>query len=73
MGRKEFSYPNLRSMRSLFILIIQYLFFWTKISKNYSRGIFLKMSTFINVHLSLYFWTHDIVLGKWILINCKIP
>ena len=27
MGRKQFSYPNLRIIKSLFILFIQYLFF----------------------------------------------
>jgi len=26
MGRKQFSYPNLISIKSLFILFIQYLF-----------------------------------------------
>ena len=27
MGRKQFSYPNLGSIKSLFILFIKYLFF----------------------------------------------
>ena len=27
MGRKQFSYPNLGNIRTLFILFIQYLFF----------------------------------------------
>ena len=71
MGRKQFSYPNLISIKSLFILVIKYLFF-RKISKNYSRGIFLKMLSFINVHPSLYLWTHEMGVGNGILINCKI-
>ena len=45
--------------------------FLRKISKNYSRGIFLKMLSFINVHPSLYLWTHDMGVGNGILINCK--
>ena len=52
IARKQFSYPNLRSIKILFILFIQYLFF-EKISKNYSRGIFLKMLSFLNVHPNL--------------------
>jgi len=44
-----------------------------KISKNYSRGIFLKMLSFTNVHPSLYLWTHDMGIGNGILINCKRP
>jgi len=58
MGRKQFSYPS---------LVIK------KISKNYSRGIFLKMLSFTNVHPSLYLWTHEMGVGKGILINCKRP
>jgi len=71
MGRKQFSYPNLRIIKCLFILIIHFLFFLGKISKNYSRGIFLKMLSFTNVHPSLYLWTHDMGVGNGILINCK--
>ena len=71
MGRKQFSYPNLRRIKSLFILFIQYLFFREKFSKNYSRGIFLKMLSFTNVHPSLYLWTHEMGVGNGILINCK--
>ena len=70
MGRKQFSYPNLRIIKSFFILLVQDLFF-EKISKNYSRGIFLKMLSFINVHPSLYLWTHEMGVGNGILINCK--
>ena len=73
MGRKQFSYLNLRIIKSLFILSIKYLFFLRKIRKNYSREIFLKMLSFINVHPSLYLWTHDMGVGNGILINCKIP
>ncbi len=73
MGRKQFSYLNLRIIKSLFMLFIQYLFFVKKISKNYSRGIFLKMLSFVNVHPSLYLWTHDMGVGNGILINCKRP
>jgi len=71
MGRKQFSYPNLGNIETLFILSIQYLFFSEKYSKNYSRGIFLKMLWFINVHPSLYLWTHEMGIGNGILINCK--
>ena len=70
MGRKQFSYPNLGNIKT-FILFIQYLFFWGKFSENYPRGIFLKMLSFINVHPSLYLWTHDMGVGNGILINCK--
>ena len=31
MGRKQFSYPNLGNIKTLFILSIQYLFFFEKI------------------------------------------
>ena len=72
MVRKQFSYPNLISIKSLFILFIKY-FFFEKISKNYSRGIFFKMLLFINVHPSLYLWTHEMGVGNGILINCKRP
>jgi len=40
MARKQFSYPNLGNIKTLFILSTQYLFFLEKFSKNYSRGIF---------------------------------
>ncbi len=73
MGRKQFSYLNLRILKSLFVLFMKCLFFLRKISKNYSRGIFLKMLLFINVHPSLYLWTHDMGVGNGILINCKRP
>ena len=33
MGHKQFSYPNLGNIKTLFILIIQYLFFWEKLVK----------------------------------------
>ena len=33
MGRKQFSYLNLRIIKSLFILFIQSLFFWEKLVK----------------------------------------
>ena len=70
MGRKQFSYPNLGNIKTLFKLFIQYLFL-RKISKNYSRRIFLKMLPFNNVHPSLYLWTHEMGVGNGILINCK--
>ena len=73
MGRKQFSYPNLRIIKRIFILSIQYLFFREKFSKNYSRGIFFKMLLFLYVHPSLYLWTHDMGVGNGILINCKRP
>ena len=71
MGRKQFSYPKLGNIKTLFIIFIQYLFFCEKFSKNYSRGIFLKMLSFINVHPSLYLWTHEMGVWNGILINCK--
>ena len=71
MGRKQFSYPNLGNIKTLFKLSIQYLFFLEKFSKNYSRGIFLKMLSFINVHPNLYLWTHEMGVGNGILINCN--
>ena len=70
MGRKQFYYLNLLIIKNLFILFIQCLFFLTKVSKNYSRGIFLKMLSFTNVHPSLYLWTHEMGVGNGILINC---
>ena len=73
MGRKQFSYRNLGNIKTLFILSFQYLFFWEKFSKNYSRRIFLKMLSFTNVHPSLYLWTHEMGVGNGILINCKRP
>ena len=73
MGRKQFFYLNLLILKSLFILIYAMFIFLRKISKNYSRGIFLKMLSFINVHPSLYLWTHDMGVWNGILINCKRP
>ena len=73
MGRKQFYYLNLGIIKTLFILSIQYLFFCEKFSKNYSRGISLKMLSFTNVHPSLYLWTHEMGVGNGILINCKRP
>ena len=73
MGRKQFSYPNLVNIKTLFILSTQYLFFLEKFSKYYSRRIFLKMLSFTNVHPSLYLWTHEMGVGNGILINCKRP
>jgi len=73
MGRKQFSYLNLGNIKTFFILSIQCLFFCEKFSKNYSRGIFLKMLLFTNVHPSLYLWTHEMGVGNGILINCKRP
>ena len=73
MGRKQFSYPNLGNIKNLFLLSIKYLFFLEKFSKNYSREIFFKMLFFINVHPSLYLWTHEMGVGNGILINCKRP
>ena len=73
MGRKQFSYLNLGNIKTLFILSIQYLFFCEKFSKNYSRGIFLKLLPFNNVHPSLYLWTHEMGVRNGILINCKRP
>ena len=73
MGHKQFFYLNLLILKSLFMLFMQCLFFLRKISKNYSRGIFLEMLSFINVHPSLYLWTHDMGVGNGILINCKRP
>jgi len=73
MGRKQFSYPNLGNIKTLFILSIQYLFFCEKFSKNYTRGISFKMLWFNNVHPSLYLWTHEMGVGNGILINCKRP
>ncbi len=70
MGRKLFSYLNLRIIKSLFF---QCLIFLRKISKNYSRGIFFQMLSFTNVHPSLYIWTHEMGVGNGILINCKRP
>ena len=69
MGRKQFFYPNLRIIKNFFKLFIQYLFL-RKISKNYSRRIFQKMLSFVNVHPSLHLWTHEMGVGNGILINC---
>ena len=71
MGRKQFSYPNLGNIKTLFILSTQYLFFREKFSKNYSRRIFFKMLLFNYVHPSLYLWTHEMGVRNGILINCK--
>ena len=73
MGRKQFSYPNLGNIKTLFILSIQNLFFGEKLSNNYSRRIFLKMLLFTYVHPSLYLWMHEMGVGNGILINCKRP
>ena len=73
MGRKQFSYPNLGNIKTLFLLSIKYLFFLEKFSKNYSREIFFKMLLLIYVHPSLYLWTHEMGVGNGILINCKRP
>ena len=72
MGRKQFSYPDLGNIKNSVIQSIQYSFI-EKFSKNYSRGIFLKMLSFTNVHPSLYLWTHEMGVGNGILINCKRP
>ena len=72
MGRKQFSYPNLLSVKAYLSHLFN-IYFLRKISKNYSRGIFLEMLSFINVHPSLYLWTHEMGVGNGILINCKRP
>ena len=71
IGRKQFYYTNLRNFRSLFILFIQNLFFRKKISKNCSHIKFFKMLSFDILHPSLLLWTHDMRIGKGILINRK--
>ena len=48
--RIQFSYPTLRNIKSLFIIVIQYFFLERIISKNYYRKIFFK---------SYYFWTFN--------------
>ena len=73
MGRKQFSYPNLGNIKTLFILSIQYLFFEKNLVKITLAKFFLKMLLFINVHPSLYLWTHEMGVGNGILINCKRP
>ena len=70
IGRKQFFYPNLRIIKRFLYYLLD-VYFLRKISKNYSRGIFLKMLSFINVHPSLYLWTHEMGIGNGILINCK--
>ena len=72
MGRKQFSYLNLRIIK-MHLYNLFNIYFLRKISKNYSHGIFLKMLLFVNLHPSLYLWTHDMGVGKGILINCKRP
>ena len=72
MGRKQFSYLNLRIIKKLIYNIYAIFIFLRKISKNYSRRIFFKMLLFTNVHPSLYLWTHEMGVGNGILINCKI-
>ena len=55
MGRKEFSYPNLLSIKSLFIPFIQYLFFWEKLVKITLAEFFWRCYgsiTFIQVYIS---------------------
>ena len=72
MGRKQFSYPNLGNIKTLFILSIQYLFFKKNLVK-ITLTEFLKMLLFTYVHPSLYLWTHEMGVGNGILINCKRP
>ena len=71
MGRKQFSYPNLFNILRLFQLLI--LQIYKKNSKNYSRIYYFRVLFFINVHPSLYLWTHEVGIGNGILINCKRP
>ncbi len=55
MGRKQFSYPNLRIIKSFFILFIQYLFFCEKLVKITLAEFFLRCYrslTFIQVYIS---------------------
>ena len=73
MGHKQFFYLNLLILKKLIYSSYAMFIFLRKISKNYSRGIFLKMLSFTNVHPSLYLWTHDMGVGNGILINCKRP
>ncbi len=71
MVRRPFSYPNL--LKNILFQIFSVFIVCKRISKNYSRAIFLEMLFFINVHPSLYLWTHDIRIWNGILINCKRP
>ena len=71
MDRKQFSYPNLRRIKRLFILFIQFLCFREKLVKITLAEFFCRCYFFINVHPSLYLWTHDMGVGNGILINCK--
>ena len=73
MGRKQFSYPSLEILKPYFYYLFNIYFFLEKFSKNYSRGIFFKMLSSINVHPSLYLWTHEMGVGNGILINCIRP
>ena len=55
MGRKQFSYPNLRFIKSLFMLFILYLFFWEKLVKITLAEFFWRCYcslTFIQVYIS---------------------
>ena len=55
MGRKQFSYPNLENIKTLFILSIQYLFFEKNLVKITLAEFFLKCYrslTFIQVYIS---------------------
>jgi len=42
MGRKQFTYPNLRNIKSLFIILIKYLFFREKLVKITHAEFFLR-------------------------------
>ncbi len=72
MGRKQFYYPNLGNIKTLFLLSIQYLFFKKNLVK-ITHKFFLKMLLITYVHPSLYLWTHEMGVGNGILINCKRP
>jgi len=55
MGRKQFSYPNLGNIKTLFILFIQYLFFEKNLVKITLAEIFYRCYrslTFIQVYIS---------------------
>ena len=55
MGRKQFSYPNLGNIKTLFILFIQYLFFEKNLVKITLAEIFYtcyRSLTFIQVYIS---------------------
>ena len=71
MVRKQFSYPNFIILKASLSYSFGSYFLEKKISKNYSRETFLKMLLSINVHPSLFLWTHDMGVGNGILINYK--